>query len=271
MTAHVSAIHVFPLKSGAALAPREAVVEPRGLAGDRRWMVVDADARFVTGRAFARLPLVRADPRADGLVLEAPGMPALHVALPPDDAPRIDTAVWGAPVRPLLAAPSAHDWISGFLGARLRLVYMDDACERPLTAKYDGRYGRDGDRVSFADGFPLLLISQAALDALNARLERPVPMLRFRPNLVIAGTAPHAEDQWRRIRVGSVEFEVSRACTRCVFTTVDFERGERDPAGEPLRTLAGYRRTADGITFGRNLIPRGGGAVRIDDPVAVLD
>jgi len=95
-------------------------------------------------------------------------------------------------------------------------------------------------------------------------------MLRFRPNLVVAGTAPHAEDDWKRIRVGAVEFDVAKACTRCVFTTVDFERGERDPAGEPLRTLTTYRRTPDGVTFGQNLIPRGRGVVRVGDPVEVL-
>ncbi|MBA8889831.1 hypothetical protein FHW12_004078 [Dokdonella fugitiva] len=269
MDATLSALHLFPLKSGAPLRVDSASVEARGLAGDRRWMVVDANGVFVTGRQLARLTLVAARPDGDALRLDAPGMPTLRVAAP-RDGERVATAVWGADVTPLLADAAAHAWLGEFLGQPLRLVHMDDACTRKLKAKYEGRYGTDDDLVSFADGFPLLLISQAALDHLNAKLARPVPMLRFRPNLVVAGTAPHAEDGWKRIRVGEVEFEVAKACTRCVFTTVDFDRGERDPAGEPLRTLTTYRRSPDGVTFGQNLIPRGHGVVRVGDPVEVL-
>jgi len=197
-------------------------------------------------------------------------MPAMRVDAPPPSAARVQTAVWGAAVTPLLASDAAHAWISAFLGAPHRLVHMDAACVRPMKAKYDGIYGEDSDEVSFADGFPVLLISQAALDFLNARLASPVPMLRFRPNLVVAGTAAHAEDGWKRIRVGAVEFDVLKPCTRCVFTTVDFERGIFDPTGEPLRTLISYRRSADGVSFGQNLIPRGRGTIRAGDAVEVL-
>lgn len=270
MTPTVSAINLFPLKSGAPLPQQQATVEPRGLHGDRRWMVVDADGKFVTGRELSRLTLVRATPAADALLLQAPGMSDLHVEAPRADGMRLDTAVWGAQVTPLFAADAAHAWLSNFIGVDLRLVHMDDACTRRVKAKYDGRYGRDEDVVSLADAFPLLLISQAALDQLNAKLAQPVPMLRFRPNLVVAGTAPHAEDAWQRIRIGAIEFEVVKACVRCVFTTVDFERGERDPSGEPLRTLITYRRTPDGVTFGQNLIPRGSGVLRVGDAVEVL-
>src|SRR6185312_13770682 len=141
-------------------------------------------------------------PAADALLLQAPGMPDLHVEAPRADGMRLDTAVWGAQVTPLFAADAAHAWLSNFIGVDLRLVHMDDACTRRVKAKYDGRYGRDEDVVSLADA---------------------VPLLRFRPNLVVAGTAPHAEDGWQRIRIGAIEFEVVKACVRCVFTTVDFE------------------------------------------------
>lgn len=272
MQAQLASIHCYPLKSGAPMTLAEASVESRGLAGDRRWMVVDAaTGKFVTGRQFARLPLVRAVPGDGGaLQLDAPGMPTLRVEPPDADGERIDTAVWQAAVSPLLADAAAHEWLSRFLGIELRLVHMDEACDRRIRQMYEGRYGREEDRVSLADAFPLLLISQAALDQLNAKLANPVPMLRFRPNLVVAGTAPHAEDEWRRIRIGGTEFDVVKPCTRCVFTTVDFERGERDPAGEPLRTLTTYRRTPDGVTFGQNLIPRGTGTLRRGDTVEVL-
>jgi uncharacterized protein YcbX len=269
MNATLSAIHTFPLKSGAALAHVARDVEPLGLAGDRRWMVIDAHAKFVTGRQQSRLPLVRAHADEQSLTLDAPGMPTLRV-----DAPRagtrVHTDVWGSAVNPLLASQAANSWISTFLGLSCSLVYMDAMCTRAMRAGYDGRYGTDADVVSFADGFPLLLISQAALDLLNAKLARPIPMLRFRPNLVVAGTEPHAEDGWKCVRIGAAEFDVVKPCTRCVFTTVDFVRGERDPNGEPLRTLARYRRTPEGVTFGQNLIPRRLGPVRVGDAVEVI-
>lgn len=270
MHATLDSIHVYPLKSGAPLRRSEARVETRGLAHDRRWMVIDAAGKFITGREEARLTLIRAQPDGDTLCLDAPGMPLLRVDPPDAGAARVDSAVWGAAVMPRLASNASHAWLSSFLSKPVRLVHMDADCRRAMKAKYDGRYGTDADEVSFADGFPLLLISQAALDLLNGKLAQPVPMLRFRPNLVIAGTAPHAEDGWKRIRVGEVEFEVSKPCARCVFTTVDFTRGARDPSGEPLRTLTSYRRSPDGVTFGQNLIPRGHGVVRVGDRVEVV-
>src|SRR5678815_805171 len=265
----LASIHIYPPKSGAPLALDQSVVENRGLARDRRWMLVDANGKFVTGRQQPRLTLIRAQPIENGLRLSAPDMPDIDLAAP-STGTRIESAVWGAPVNPLLADDAAHDWISAYMRAPHRLVHMDAACARPMKAKYDGRYGNDDDEVSFADGFPLLLISQAALDQLNTKLAAPVPMLRFRPNLVVAGTAPHAEDQWKRIRVGAIEFEVLKPCVRCVFTTVEFERGAFDPSGEPLRTLLKYRRSAEGVTFGQNLIPRGRGILRGGEAVVVL-
>lgn len=269
MFATLSAIHTFPLKSGAPLSLDAAPVQTRGLMHDRRWMVIDSAGKFVTGRQLSRMTLIRAQSDGASLRLDAPAMRTLRVEAPAQGA-RVGTAVWGAAVTPRLASDEAHAWISDYLRAPYRLVYMDDACARPLKAKYDGQYGQDSDEVSFADGFPLLLTSQASLDLLNSKLAQPVPMLRFRPNLVVAGTSAHAEDEWKRIRVGECEFEVAKPCTRCVFTTVDFERGERDPNGEPLRTLITYRRTPDGVSFGQNLIPRKLGIVHVGDRVEVL-
>jgi uncharacterized protein YcbX len=266
MAPTLSAIHVYPIKSCAPLTLASAAVEDRGFAGDRRWMIVDAKARFLTGREQPRLTLVHALPDGDGLTLSAPGMPALRL-MPPQAAARIETVVWKSTVQALSAPAMADAWISTYLGQPARFVHMDAACARAVDAKY----GAPGDEVSFADGFPLLLISQAALDALNARLAQSVPMLRFRPSVVVANTAPHAEDGWKRIRIGAVEFDVVKPCSRCVFTTVDFERGAFDPAGEPLRTLLTYRRTPNGVMFGQNLIPRGRGVLRVGDPVEVVE
>jgi uncharacterized protein YcbX len=261
----LSSLCLYPIKSTAPLEVETARVEARGLRNDRRWMVVDADGRFITGRQLPRLTLVRAQPGEEGLALEAPGMPALQVPFPRTNA-TVPVKVWKSDVAARPADAASDAWLSEFLGQPVQLVYMDAGIVRPMTDVHS----LPGDEVSFADAFPLLLISRAALDGLNARLAKPVSMLRFRPNLVVDGAAAHAEDGWKRIRVGEVEFDVAKPCTRCVFTTVDPLSGERDPDGEPLRTLIGYRRSGDGVTFGQNLIPRSLGTLRIGDAVTVL-
>lgn len=265
MPATLASIHIYPFKSCAPLTLARARVQARGIEHDRRWMVVDADGKFITGRKHPRLTLVHAVPVDEGLQLSAPGMPEL-LLVPPRSAARCNVEVWGSRVDALVAEATANSWISSFLGIVARFVHMDDACRRAV----DPDHSQPGDIVSFADGYPLLAISQAALDLLNAKLVQPVPMLRFRPSIVIAGTAAHAEDGWKRLRVGEVEFDVVKPCIRCVFTTVDFERGEFDESGEPLRTLLGYRRTPKGVSFGQNLIPRGTGTLHVGDVVEVL-
>lgn len=262
---HLSELYLYPVKSTAPLAVSIAEVEPRGLRDDRRWMVVDAGGRFLTGRELSRLTLIRARPSLDGLVLDAPGMPTMQVPFPLT-ATTTPVKVWKSDVDARPADSGSEAWLSEFLQQPARLVHMDAGVVRTITSSH----AKPGDEVSFADAFPLLLISRAAIDGLNERLARPVSVLRFRPNLVVDGVPAHAEDGWKRIRIGTVDFDVAKACTRCVFTTVDPVHGVRDPDGEPLRTLIGYRRTADGVTFGQNLVPRSGGAVRAGDAIEVL-
>ena len=261
----LSALNIFPVKSCAPLPLDSATVEPRGLRNDRRCVVTDETGKFLTGRQHPRLTLLRVVPDGDALVVTTDGMPPLRLVPPATDA-RFDVTVWANTIAALSAGFTADAWISLFLDMPARLAYMDDACVRPVTREYS----REGDEVSFADAFPLLVISEAALDALNEKLATPVPMLRFRPNLVVANTAPHAEDGWKRIRIGGIEFDLVKPCSRCVFTTVDFEKGEFDPGGEPLKTLITYRRGERGVTFGQNVIPRGIGTVRVGDEVEVL-
>lgn len=261
----LESISVFPLKSGAPIARERAAVEPHGLAGDRRWMVVDAAGRFITGRQVPALVLVHATPRDGGLRLEAPGHAPLEVATPRADAPRQSVTVWDDTVDAARAS-GADAWLTAVLGREARLVHFDADARRAVSPKY----GAPGDVVAFADAFPLLLISQGSLDHLNAKLVAPIPMLRFRPNLVVSGCEPHAEDSWKRIRVGALELDVVKPCTRCVFTTIDPARGEPDASGEPLRTLKTYRRSPAGITFGQNLIARGLGTLEVGDRVEVL-
>lgn len=263
----LSSIAIHPLKSCAPLRLAQAAVEARGLAHDRRWMAVDPTGRFITGRQVPALVRIEATPTDDGLSLSAPGLPTLHAAVPRPDAPRAAVVVWRDTIDAACAGPEADAWLSRALGRPARLVHMDAIAHRAV----DPAYARPGDEVGFADGYPVLLIGQASLDALNARLPAPVPMARFRPNVVVDGAPPHAEDGWRRIAIGGIAFDVVKPCTRCVFTTVDPQTGTIDPSGQPLAELKAYRRTPSGVTFGMNLVARGSGTLREGDAVEVLD
>lgn len=263
----LSAVNIYPIKSCAPCSLASATVQPRGLQGDRRWMIVDADGRFISGRQQPRLVLLRAQQvEGDGWRLSAPAASPLTLQAPPADAERVDVSVWSSQIRAPLADAAANRWISAYLGQPARFVYMDADTHRPVAAEY----AQPGDEVSFADGFPLLLISTGSLAGLNARLARPVTMGRFRPNLVVSTDEPHAEDRWRRIRIGAVSFDVVKPCSRCVFTTVDPQTATFDSDREPIRTLSSYRRQPGGVMFGQNLIARGTGVLRVGDGVEVL-
>jgi uncharacterized protein len=252
---------------------RDAVVEPWGLAGDRRWMIVDAAGDPVTARDFHQMLLITPRMEGDALRLTAPSAPELIVKLAPD-AERVPVDIWGSGVRAVLAGDEAALWLSDLIGEPVRLVFLDDPAQRQV----DRRYSRDGDRVSFADQYPLLLTSEESLGELNGWIaagplaaEGPVPMTRFRPNVVVAGAAPWAEDGWRQLRIGDVIFRAVKGCDRCVMTTVD----PVTAAGgkEPIATLARYRRWDGKVWFGVNLIPDpppDGAVIRPGDPVEVL-
>ncbi len=259
-------INIYPIKSTRRIALDASDVLAAGLPWDRRWMLVDRDGKFVTARQHPRLALV--DTRFEGgrLCVSAAGCEALDVPLADGGGERIGVTVWKDRLDAPRVSDAADAWFSRYLGFDCRLVRMTDDILRPVNPDY----GQAGDRVSLADGFPLLVISEASLADLNGRLARPVSMRRFRPNLVISGCDAYAEDRWRRIRVGAVELEGVKPCSRCVFTTIDPDTGEKDPDLEPLRTLGTYRRRDNGVFFGRNLIPRIPGRIRVGDPVDVL-
>lgn len=266
MSAVLVGLTEYPVKSCAGNALETADVGALGFAHDRRWMLVDASGRFVTGRQAPTLVQVRALPIAGGVRVCAPGRPTLDIAQPSGEA-RLQTAVWGTAVDAADAGDAAATWFSAWLGREVRLAYADPQMQRPL----DPRYAQPQDRTAFADGYPLLLLSQSACRELSERVGRPMDARRFRPNLLIDGVPAHAEDQWKRIRIGEIEFDVVKPCTRCVFTTIDPDLATPDPAGEPLHTLKQYRRGAAGITFGQNLIPRGSGTLRLGEPLSVLE
>ncbi|MFC9853381.1 MOSC domain-containing protein [Streptomyces prasinus] len=269
-------IHVHPVKAFRSLSLREVVVEPWGPAGDRRWMLIDDGGRVVTQRRRPRLALAAAEPLpGGGLRLSAPGgdpaTVSVSVPAPGGRTERVEIFRDKIDVVPA-EDDTVHAWCSAFLGADVRLVHLDDpATRRPV----DPGFALPGETVSLADGYPLLLTTTASLDALNALIaggdhadEGPLPMNRFRPNLVVGGTAAWAEDTWSRVTVGEVAFRVAKPSGRCVVTTTDQSTAER--GREPLHTLGRHRRSGDRLVFGQNLVPLTPGTVRVGDPVTVL-
>lgn len=269
----VQALHVHPVKSVAGTAPDEVAVEPWGLSGDRRWALVDAGGAVITQRQQPRLALAAARPVDAGrIAVSAPGMPELLVEVP-GPGPLEPVALFGKKVETVVAASAAAAWFSAYLGVPTRLVHLDDpAVRRPV----DPDYALPGETVSLADAYPVLITTVASLDALNAMIaqgehpqEGPLPMSRFRPNVVVAGAAAWAEDDWRLLAIGDAVFRGVRECGRCIVTTTDQRTARRGK--EPLKALAAYRRIGRSLAFGRQLVPVRLGTLRVEDEVRVLE
>ncbi len=269
----LSELYLYPVKSLAGIQVTSWELDAFGLRFDRRWMVVTPAGKFMTQREFPQMAKIhpKLEPGANGEVRLRLWHPELGECEVPAvrDCPRVRVVVWHDEVEAVAIDPAVDAWLSQALGVPCRLVFFPDTVCRQI----DLRYASPGERVAFADGFPLLLIGQGSLAELNLRLiakgKLQVSMRRFRPNLVVAGASAHAEDSWSRIKIGEVVLRVVKPCSRCVITTVDPERGEF--AGkEPLATLAAYRKRGNKIYFGQNLIHENLGSLRVGEQVQVL-
>jgi uncharacterized protein len=264
---HVSELNVYPIKSARGIPLKTAQLGARGIEYDRRWMLVDDDGVFISAREAHRMALIDVALRDDGLLVSAPGAGSITIPFAAEGN-ALNTRIWRDTVDAMLATDAAHAWFSDFLGMSCRLVYMPEDSRRVVDRNYV-----DEERiVGFADAFPLLIISTGSLEDLNIRLARrresPVPMQRFRPNIVVAGTRAHDEDHWEQVRIGSIDVDVVKPCARCIITTVDTETGEA--GAEPLRTLAGYRKRGSKVMFGQNAVHRAMGEINVGDGVSVL-
>jgi uncharacterized protein YcbX len=268
----LSALHIYPVKSLRGLAVESAEIDSLGALGDRRFLIVGSDGVFLTQRTVPKMAQVGAFLDDAFLELRCEGFANIRIRRAPDpQAPLVSVRVWSS--EGLLAehcgdAPAA--WLSTVLGFPCRLVRVGSAFVRPVTGE------RDGDVMAFVDGFPFLATSEASLLDVNRRIREAggsaISMDRFRPNLVLEGCEPFAEDHWKRIRIGDVVLRSAGPCARCIITTTDQLTGIRGK--EPLLTLAGYRRDPDdptSINFGQNLVHETqSGVLRVGDRVEVL-
>jgi uncharacterized protein len=263
---HISALYCYPIKSCAAVPLLEARIDACGIRHDRRLLLTDADGVFLTQREHPRLALIKPEIDGDHLTVVAPEMPTLTLAIVQTGVPHA-VRIWRDTCQAIDQGDVAADWFGAFLHTRCRLVAMAPNFVRRVNPQYARRAE---DQVGFADGYPFLLTTEASLQDLNARLAAPLPMNRFRPNIVIAGSTPYAEDRWQSLRLGPVDFAVAKPCVRCVITTTDQETTQKGQ--EPLRTLATYRHVSGlGVTFGQNLIHLEPGTLRLGDPVVLVE
>ncbi|WP_083704589.1 hybrid-cluster NAD(P)-dependent oxidoreductase [Motiliproteus sp. MSK22-1] len=264
----LSRISIYPIKSTAPTHQSRAWVENKGLAFDRRFVVTEPDGTFMTARKHPKLARVDATLTADGLLLSAPGQTPLAVRYTDFSDRYQPVQVWSDHFQGLYCCSDYDQWFSDYLDQPCQLLFMGEQAIRSIEAP--------GKQVSFADAYPLLLISEASLEGLNARLSEPVKMERFRPNIVVNGCDSFAEDSWKTIRIGEVTFEVINPCSRCIFTTLDPANGKFDENREPLATLQKFRRGTDedsqnDVFFGQNLVPLNEGLIKQGDRVEILE
>ncbi|TRX53135.1 MOSC domain-containing protein [Thalassomonas sp. M1454] len=262
--AHISALSIYPIKSTSGIQLSTSMVKERGLEFDRSFVITDLQGKFITGRTKAKLVLVNLQRIANGYLVTAPKMDDLVINFADFSKQHHSVQVWNDSILAQHCSVNIDEWFSKYLNTQCQLHYFGNEAQRYISGFEQ--------QVSFADGYPILLISQASLDDLNSKSTSHTEMAQFRPNIVIQDCSAFAEDNWSKIKIGEVEFILPKHCSRCIFTTVDAHNGKRHANKEPLATLEKYRLADDGeIYFGQNLIPLNHGKIQIGDKVEVLE
>ncbi|RZK16828.1 MAG: MOSC domain-containing protein [Pedobacter sp.] len=255
----LSGIYIYPVKSLGGISLGESILEERGLQYDRRWVLVDDEGIFITQRKYPLLSLLKVSINGDHIMVSHQNEPEQYISFPiaQQNGETIQVTIWDDLTFGIEVSENVSNWFSNYLKFSVRLVKMEEQTKRNV----DPKYASENDIVSFADGYPCLIIGQSSLDQLNERLEIPVLMDRFRPNFVFTGGEPHVEDSISDFELGGVLFSAVKPCARCVLITVDQQTGVK--GAEPLKTLSKYRTKDHKIMFGQNLIHKGSGTIRI--------
>jgi uncharacterized protein YcbX len=261
---YLTDIYIYPIKSLGGIRLNESVLEERGLQYDRRWMLVDKNGIFLTQRTIHQMALLQVELMAGGLKVFKKDDPETNILIPfePKTEELIPVTVWDDTVVGQLVDNSVSKWFTNQLNMDCDLVVMPESTQRKLNPKY----AVNNESVSFADGMPYLLIGQASLADLNTKLQNPVPMDRFRPNLVFSGGKAFEEDEWDKVKIGKSLFKITKPCARCVMTTIDQKTGIKGK--EPLQTLAKYRTISNKVMFGQNMSLLEGLTISVGDIVS---
>lgn len=262
----LSRLFIHPVKSMRGTQVSHAQALESGLAFDRVFMITDPDGTFITARQYPEMVLFTPALTPDGLFLSAPDNSSASIRFADFEGEGQPTEVWGNNFTSLIAPDAINQWLSGFFPRAVQLRWVGPEMTRRVKRLAHVPLG-------FADGYPYLLINEASLHDLRQRCPAGIKLEQFRPNLVVTGASPWAEDRWSTVRIGELTFDVPKPCSRCVFTTVSPERGRKHPSGEPLATLQKFRSATDGsgdIDFGLNLVARNSGILRAGDELQVL-
>lgn len=268
---YLSEIFIYPIKSLGGISLNKGIVEERGLRFDRRMMIVDENGIFMTQRDFPQMALLK--PKiVDGNLIVTHSSSNHSIILPVDPisdtlSGKIKVKIWDDECEAITVSKEADQFFSEIIGIKCRLVFMPESEKRIVDPKR--KYVNDEHIVSFADGYPFLIIGQSSLDELNQRLENQLPMNRFRPNFVFTGGEPFEEDNWKDFRIAEIKFRAVKPCARCVITTTDQQTAER--SDEPLRTLSAFRRQGNKVLFGMNLIALNTGEVKVRNKITLID
>jgi uncharacterized protein YcbX len=260
----LSKIFIYPVKSLAGIEVSSSPVDSKGLVHDRKWMLIDSDHQFLSQRRLAKMALINTKIEGDTLILSTSTSGSLTLPLHPEGGDEIETTIWKDQCLAKTVSIEADQWLSDFLGIKCKLVYQPSHIIRPV----DPNYAEATDKVNFSDGFPFLIVSDASLITLNQEMEIPLPMLRFRPNLVISNCESYAEDSWREIQINSISFRLPKACSRCSVPTIDTETAQTNK--EPLTTLSRLRRWNNKVFFGQNALHDNSGKLSVGDPVEII-
>lgn len=258
---YVSELHIYPLKSAKGLSLTQVSLDQRGPSLDRRWMVVSNKDRFITQRQKPKMCLIETTLTGQSLSLNAPGMTPISIAT--NNLER-QVFVWKDSVNSVDCGDTAAQWLSDFLETDCRLVYMPEQTQRLV----DPDYATQHETVSFADGFPSLIISQSSLDDFNKKLDIPIKMVNFRPNIVIAGCAAYAEDTWKEIRINGITFSLVKPCSRCIIPSIDSQTGIKNSA--VTHALNTHRRRDRASYFGQNALHDKPGNIHVGDNVELV-
>lgn len=243
----ISQIITYPVKSLAGIKQKKALLYPRGLQYDRRWMLINENGRFITQREFPRMAQFRPMLTDDHLLVYAPEQMENPIEIPltsPKEQPAKMVQIWNDTVMAITMDSTIDEWFTDWLKTPCRLVYMPDESKRPLNPAFELPNGK----LSFSDGGPILVVGEASLRDLNARLKEPLLMERFRPNLVFNDGVPYEEEHWKGFQINDEDFKALKPCVRCKITTIDQQTAE--VGKEPLQTLSTYKKGEKGITFG---------------------
>lgn len=277
----VTEINIYPVKSLGGISLKDCLIEKRGFQNDRRWMLTDKNGEFFTQREFPKMATLSISVNGESLTVSGSDNETLEIPFEFERNQTQNVTVWNSICDALILPSNINEWFSEVLETDCQLVYMPDESEREISKFFN----RDHEIVSFADGYPFLLIGENSLTDLNEKLETKLPMNRFRPNIVIDGAAAFAEDRWKKIRIGETVFRSTKPCARCVMTTIEQNSGEFD-GKEPLKTLAKYRMAKDlfpnelesldlnatAVLFGQNFVAENfGGKIKLGDEVRVLE